>query len=122
MATIGQSCCQSHHRVVLATEGHLERLCLVYLCHEIAAFGLGYHPDGSALEGSDDLNTRIVPCRTLRIAETDTACILDQFVGRTDDASFDGCCFIGKSQLAAKGQHSDEMESFHFVYCLEFIV
>ena len=90
MSAIGQGRCQSHHRVVLATEGHLERLCLVNLCHEIAAFGLGYHPDGCTLEGSDNLNTGIVPSRTLGIAETDTACILDQFVGRTDDASLDG--------------------------------
>ena len=87
MLTLWQCCCQRHHRVAFSHETHLERFCLVNLCHEITALRLRHHLQRRTCKTCIDLHTREGEARTHRIVKTDTSYVLDMLIRRVDDFS-----------------------------------
>ena len=77
MTAVGQGRGKGDEGVALAPESDLEGLCLIYLGHEVAAAGLGEHPQGGAFEGGHYLDAGIIPRRALGIGKADAACIPD---------------------------------------------
>ena len=107
MTAFRQSRSQGDDRVALPTESHLEGFGLVDLCHEVAALGLGNHPERGALEGSDDLDTWEIPGWSLWIGKTDAARILDPGIRRRDDTSLDGYSLNRKGRHHADKQQAE---------------
>ena len=90
MTAVGQGGGKGDQGVALATESDLEGFCLIYLGHEIAAAGLGEHPQGGAFEGGHYLDAGIIPRRALGIGKADAACIPDMGIGGADDGALEG--------------------------------
>ncbi len=116
MTALGQGCGQGDDGVALTTEGYLERFCLIDLCHEVAALGLGHHTQRGALEGGHNLDAREIPRGSLRVGETDTASILDTRIGGTDNGSLDGEGLDGQRTMAYHHEKCDEKELFHELF------